>query len=585
MSRMPFHHVLSRAVNVPLFVHPTTAATLVNYILGRSGMEQMPIPIGADLHSLREHHASVRERELRSASDGSIILRPNGGIDASRFAGDMVKAEDGSWRSIEPFLRTKNGVGIISTVGELVDRGAWVGADSGLVSYEGINHQFTRAGNDPKTKVIVYDMASPGGSAAGNAELSRLIASIAAVKPVYAIANNLAASAGYGAIAGATAIVATPSALVGSIGCIMVHMDQTKAAADKGIVPTLIYAGAHKADGHPLASLTPDALDELRRGVNSYYDLFVDVVAAGRKASGLKAKAIRDTEARTYLGKEAKEVGLVDAVGTFEDLLETADKKAQKLGGGSGGKPNQVRGYSQMSVLNLENDQQPRQAIPGPAVDLSATLCAVMDHQAVKANPALLAPALDLARQSPGMSADAVIGFVSRLVPAGGQPQQAAPQPAPVAPQPPAPPAPQPAPAAHAHQPGQPGPGNGTYTPGGPPPAGMMGGGAPMQQGYPQPQAPTYQPAPGAFAPGAPQGYPQQGGFPQPQPVQHAYPQPDPQLVAWQQAQMAAPHQQVATGTTQPVNQGPPAEWSWDKAIKAEQAGRNFQRSHIAPAG
>ena len=59
--------------------------------------------------------------------------------------------------------------------------------------------------------------------------------------------------------------------------------------------------------------------DKLQAEVNTFYDLFVETVAAGRRA--LTAKAIRDTEAGTFMGAEALELGLIDALGTFEGAL------------------------------------------------------------------------------------------------------------------------------------------------------------------------------------------------------------------------------------------------------------------------
>ena len=62
--------------------------------------------------------------------------------------------------------------------------------------------------------------------------------------------------------------------------------------------------------------------------IDSYYDQFVETVAAGRRR--MSADAIRGTEARTYKGQDAVIAGLADAIGTFEDVLSELSGAASK---------------------------------------------------------------------------------------------------------------------------------------------------------------------------------------------------------------------------------------------------------------
>jgi ClpP class serine protease len=65
---------------------------------------------------------------------------------------------------------------------------------------------------------------------------------------------------------------------------------------------------------------------ELKAEIDRFYDLFVSSVAVGRK--GLTEKAIRATEARTYIGADAVKVRLADSVGSFENVLADLSRKS-----------------------------------------------------------------------------------------------------------------------------------------------------------------------------------------------------------------------------------------------------------------
>ena len=92
----------------------------------------------------------------------------------------------------------------------LINRGAFIGSYSGETSYEGIKHQLARAGADSRVKSLILDLDTPGGEANGAFEAAQAVREVAARKPVIAIANGMAASAGYALASGATRIIAAP---------------------------------------------------------------------------------------------------------------------------------------------------------------------------------------------------------------------------------------------------------------------------------------------------------------------------------------------------------------------------------------
>lgn len=279
-------HIADRAINRPLLITPDKAAVVMSVLAGRVKID---------------------------ASD----LAPQ----ASRFIGENFDRDDNG-RPVKslPYARTADGVAIVSITGSLVNRGAWVGAYSGLTSYEGIQHQLRSAKADPKTKAVIVDLSSPGGEAVGAFETAQAVRELAAVKRTVAIVNGMAASAAYAIASGASEIVTTETGVSGSIGVVLLHADYSEHLAEEGIKPTLIFAGAHKVDANPFQPLQDGVKADLQAEVDAFYGLFLKTVALGR-GTRLNVIAARKTEARTFIGEGAVSVGLADRVGTFDGLL------------------------------------------------------------------------------------------------------------------------------------------------------------------------------------------------------------------------------------------------------------------------
>lgn len=251
----------------------------------------------------------------------SVVLarneEPNGKAwpepEASRFTGKPV-----GFAGTEDAWRMEDGIAIVPIIGELVNRGAWVGASSGLVSYEGLQATLKALENDPAVRGVVLDINSPGGHGAGAMETAAAVRALAAIKPVVALANSMAASAAYAIASGASEIIAQPSASLGSIGVVWLHMDRSAQMERAGVKPTLITAGAFKADGHPFAALPDEARGRIQSQIDQSFALFVDTVARHR---GADPQAIRALEAGIFMGEAAVSAGLADTLGTLDTAL------------------------------------------------------------------------------------------------------------------------------------------------------------------------------------------------------------------------------------------------------------------------
>jgi signal peptide peptidase SppA len=285
--------IADRVIGRPLLLHPAKAELIASVLGERIGVDALVDPRGMPA----EFTAPASERPA-----------------ANRLLGEPVMS------GRQELYRRVNGVAVIPIIGTLVNRGVAIGQDSsGFTSYESIGAQLQAALADPQVQAILLDIDSAGGEATGMFGLTQAIRVARAQKPVTALVNDMAASAAYGIASAATHTVVSQTSITGSIGVVLMHLDQSAELEMKGRKPTLIYAGAHKVDGHPFGPLSANVRADLQREVDTFYARFVDQVAAGR--SNLTADAIRSTEARIYIGSEAIDVGLADRVGTFEETL------------------------------------------------------------------------------------------------------------------------------------------------------------------------------------------------------------------------------------------------------------------------
>lgn len=377
-------HIADRVLNRPLLITPDKASVILSVLSGRIGVAQP---------------------------------------EASRFEGEheVVRNEDGSTKGITPF-RVKGGVGIITITGSLVNRGAWLGASSGLTSYEGIAYQLKAAEANDQVHSVILDLHTPGGEAVGAFETGDLVRSLAAKKRTVAVVNGMAASAGYAIASGASEIVTTQTGVSGSIGVVMLHADFSRKLANEGIAPSLIFAGAHKVDGNPFEPLGAEVKADLQAEVLAFYDLFLANVAKGRGAR-LSAKAARATEARTFIGQAAVDAGIADTVGSFESVLAELSRVPK---GGRTTSPNRRLSMSENSgapaaehdagIPKAEHDAAIKAASETARAEgariATERLTAALGADGVKGDPGRMAAALDLAAKSPAMSGEDVAAFV-----------------------------------------------------------------------------------------------------------------------------------------------------------------------------
>lgn len=215
---------------------------------------------------------------------------------------------------------TDDGVAIVTINGPLEHHGV----EGWFDSYDNIlcRVEDAMAGCEdvPAARAVVLCIDSPGGEAAGSAYAHRKIKRLRAKYnvPVFAYANEMAASAAYAIASAADEIWLPDTGMVGSVGVIATVFDRTKQNEKTGLIIELITSGARKADNHADRPLTDDVRANIQERVDDLAGIFWDFVA---KARGTNARSIAGLEAAMFTGQKAVDVGLADGVASWDRFL------------------------------------------------------------------------------------------------------------------------------------------------------------------------------------------------------------------------------------------------------------------------
>jgi len=209
--------------------------------------------------------------------------------------------------------KTADKIAVIPVRGVITQRESDIGTTT-----ESLDRQLEEAVVNPEVGLVVYDYDSPGGVVLGTPEHADRIR--ASSKPVVAVANSFAASGAYWLASAAGHLVVAPSGQVGSIGVFSMHVDASKALDEMGLKITFVHAGKYKVEGNPTEPLGDEARAAMQGRIDTYYDMFVGAVAAGRGVS--KAEVLQNFgQGRMFTAEAAKAAGLVDRVATLQEVL------------------------------------------------------------------------------------------------------------------------------------------------------------------------------------------------------------------------------------------------------------------------
>ena len=178
----------------------------------------------------------------------------------------------------------------------------------------------------PWVKAIVVRVDSPGGAVAPTQEIFEEIERAKKKKPFIASMGSTAASGGYYIAAACDKVLANAGTLTGSIGVIMQLANVEELMKKVGVKGFNVKSGVNKDLGSPFQPLSPEGRQILQSLVDNVHSQFVVAVARSR---GMDEAVVRKlADGRIYSGEQARDLGLVDQIGTLEDAIELAAKRA-----------------------------------------------------------------------------------------------------------------------------------------------------------------------------------------------------------------------------------------------------------------
>ena len=206
---------------------------------------------------------------------------------------------------------------------EIIKNKLNVGKDEKLNKVSIRNYAFSQ---DDNIKAVVLRVNSPGGSANASDEILYELQQLKQKKPLIISFGDYAASGGYYISMAGDRIFAQNNTITGSIGVFGVIPDAKNLANRNGIYSDVVSTNANSNMMSPFSGLSSGTLAITQRSVVNTYNRFVHFVSKNRKKTFEEIDAVGS--GRVWSGKRAKEIGLVDEIGSLNDAVKYAANKA-----------------------------------------------------------------------------------------------------------------------------------------------------------------------------------------------------------------------------------------------------------------
>ena len=250
-----------------------------------------------------------------------------------RQGGEMRRIDGSDYQRVTP---RSVGVRTVSRIAVLYASGVIASGQSGynpgagmVVGSDTFVEQLRRVRGDDSIKAIVLRVDSPGGSGAASDVIWRELTITRDQKPTRPLVvsmSDLAASGGYYISAPGQVIVAQPATLTGSIGVFggKVVIDDTLSKI--GVSTATIKAGKNSDLASPFARFSPEQRTKMGEYMAGFYQTFITKVAEGRHTTPERIDAVG--QGRVWTGAQAKDRGLVDALGGLDTAVAIAKQRA-----------------------------------------------------------------------------------------------------------------------------------------------------------------------------------------------------------------------------------------------------------------
>lgn len=216
---------------------------------------------------------------------------------------------------------SKRQIAVLYATGEIID-----GSDEGI-NWETMVPQIIDLADDDNVKGMVLRVNSPGGSAFGSQQIGEALEYFRSKgKPMSVSMGDYAASGGYWISCGADMIYADALTITGSIGIFGLIPNVSSLASKLGVNPQTVNTNPGSNFPTLFSPLDEKQLGVMQAYVERGYDQFISLVAKGRKMPESKVRGIG--EGRVWDALKAKQIGLIDSIGSLAKAVEWTANKA-----------------------------------------------------------------------------------------------------------------------------------------------------------------------------------------------------------------------------------------------------------------
>jgi len=287
---------------------PAAADGLVSSTPSAAGIFAAPAPLWRLARELRARPVAIDPRAWASIDAQLSAAIAARAADAPRLVADggrdRLRVRDDGPR----YALTPDGLAVVALRGVCGRHLSQMDTDCGGCDVDRVRDDLLAADADRAARAILLDVDSPGGSVAGVAECARIVRDLST--PVVAYAADECASAAYWIASQADAIVAGPTADIGSVGVYCALLDESVRYDRAGVRVEMIASGANKGAGYPGTTLTDGQRAVLQSQVDFVADLFRGAVLAHR--ADITADML---DGRCLVGAQAVDAGFADRVG------------------------------------------------------------------------------------------------------------------------------------------------------------------------------------------------------------------------------------------------------------------------------
>ncbi|HLG23301.1 MAG TPA: signal peptide peptidase SppA [Candidatus Nanoarchaeia archaeon] len=183
--------------------------------------------------------------------------------------------------------------------------------------------QIEKADKNPNIKAIVLRINSPGGSAVASEEIANAVKAVN--KTTVAWIREVGASGAYWIASSSDHIIASRVSITGSIGVISSYLEFDGLLNDYNVTYRRLVSGKYKDIGSPFKEMTQEEEQIFQKNLEEIRDVFVSEVALNRHMN--KKDVEKAANGLFYIGQEAKNLGLIDELGSKEEVVSYIEQK------------------------------------------------------------------------------------------------------------------------------------------------------------------------------------------------------------------------------------------------------------------